>query len=156
MNLRKFQLVYLKGKISTGASWSISKIHITAIKHLKTSAWMPFQAKTLMFMIFSLCILKLVQTCNHLLQAPTGKHEFSISVDVFQSVVRCFNYIFLIRPHDKQHLFNFFYFLQKLSNFSPLFYLEGFLQKHSISFKCQCPSTFKGPSQKARFILLLI
>lgn len=119
MNLRKLQLVYLKGKISTGASWSISKIHITAIKHLKTSAWMPFQAKTLMFMIFSLCILKLVQTCNHLLQAPTGKHEFSISVDVFQSVVRCFNYIFLIRPHDKQHLFNFFYFLQKLSNFSP-------------------------------------
>lgn len=116
---------------------------------------MPFQAKTLMFMIFSLCILKLVETCNHLLQAPTGKHELSICVDIFQSVVRCFNYIFLIRPHDKQHLFNFYY-LKKLSNFFLLFYSEGFLQKNSISFKCQCPSTFKGPYQKARFIPLLI
>lgn len=120
MHLRKFQLAYLKGEISTGASWSISKIHITQ----QSSTWKPalvllFQAKTLMFMIFSLCILKLVQTCNHLLQAPTGKHELSISVDIFQSVVRCFNYIFLILPHDKQHLLNFFIFSINSVIFSP-------------------------------------
>lgn len=37
MNLRKFHLAYLKGKISTGASWNISKIHITQ----QSSTWKP-------------------------------------------------------------------------------------------------------------------